>query len=384
MNENHSDENASIDSAAMLRAVELAYRGQGAVEPNPMVGCTVVKHGKIIGEGYHERFGGPHAEVQAISSLSSEVVRGSTVYVTLEPCTHFGKTPPCAELLLKLKPTRVVIGMEDPFPAVSGTGIAKLREHGISVDVGVEFRACERLVRPYLKRQRRGLPWVIAKWAMTLDGRMATYSGDSKWITCDATRQHAHRTRGRMDAICVGIKTALRDDPLLTARPAGSRIATRIVTDSLARLPVSSQLVQTAREFPTLVCCGAAAPTSNIDLLRASGCEVWIESSTSPDERVLGLLQELAKRGHTNVLVDGGARLLGGLFDQRCIDEVHVYIACKLVGGLPQFVPNLGRGLQWMRAAVQLLDVQHHSIEGDFLIQGDCEYGGAGSDGGME
>lgn len=374
MDETCTQDMATTDSEAMLRAVELAYRGQGSVEPNPMVGCVVVKHDAIVGEGYHARFGGPHAEVDALSRLPADVVRGSTVYVTLEPCTHFGKTPPCVDLLLKLEPVRVVIGVEDPFPAVSGTGIGRLREHGITVDVGIEREACERLVRPYRKRLQRGLPWVISKWAMTLDGRMATYSGDSKWITGDASRQHAHTTRGRMDAICVGIETALRDDPLLTARPPGARVATRIVVDSLARLPVSSRLVQTARDFPTLVCCGPAAMSSNIDLLRASGCEVWIGDSISPDERILGLLQELAQRGHTNVLVDGGPRLLGSLFDREWVDEAHVYIACRLVGGTPQFVPNLGQGLQWMRSSVRLEEVQQQSFDGDFLIQGICRY----------
>ena len=272
------------------------------------------------------------------------------------------------------QPKRVVIGLEDPFPAVAGAGIARLRESGIAVDVGVEREACERLVRPYLKRQTKALPWVIAKWAMTLDGRMATSSGDSKWISCDGARENAHATRGRMDAICVGIETALRDDPMLTARPAGPRTATRVVFDSLARLPVSSQLAQTAREFPTLVCCGPSAPSTHIEHLRACGCEVWIERSTSSDDRVLGLLTELAQRGHTNVLVDGGPRLLGSLFDRQLVDEAQVYIACKFVGGSPNFVPNLGQGLRWMRTAIELRDVEQRIIDGDLLMQGSCSY----------
>jgi diaminohydroxyphosphoribosylaminopyrimidine deaminase/5-amino-6-(5-phosphoribosylamino)uracil reductase len=379
MNKNRTDEMAANDSKAMLRAVELAYLGLGAVEPNPMVGCTVVKNGVIVAEGFHARFGGPHAEVQALSPLSSDLVAGSTVFITLEPCSHFGKTPPCADLLIKCNPQRVVVGMEDPNPLVAGQGIAKLREHGITVDVGMERKACERLVRPYLKRLSKGLPWVIAKWAMTLDGRMATFSGDSKWITGEASRQHAHRTRGRVDSIVVGIETALRDDPLLTARPAGSRIAMRIVMDSLARLPVSSQLVQTANKHPTLVCCGPDASATCINQLRRNGCEVWIEESRSPDERLAGLLEELCRRGQTNVLFDGGPRLLGGLFDQRCVDEVHTYIACKMVGGNPQFVPNLGRGLEWMQTAMKLREVEHRSFDDDFFIQGVCEW--AGGDG---
>ncbi len=377
MNENRIDDRATSDSKAMLRAVELATLGQGHVEPNPMVGCLIVKQGTVVGEGYHARFGGPHAEVQAISPLSSDLIEGSTIYITLEPCTHFGKTPPCVDLILKHKPKRVVVGLEDPNPVVAGKGIAKLREHGISVDVGIEKAACERLLRPYSKRLMTGQPWVIAKWAMTLDGRMATYSGDSKWITCDASRLDAHATRGRVDSICVGIETALRDDPLLTARPQGSRIATRIVMDSLARLPVSSQLVQTSKDFPTLICCGPDASTDNVDQIRKHGCEVWIEKSTSAEKRLEGLLCELSGRGHTNILVEGGPRLLGGLFDQQRIDEVHIYIACKVVGGDPRFVPNIGSGLLWIREAMKLREVQHRSIDDDLFVQGVCDWSGA-------
>lgn len=374
MNDDRTFDEFSYDSLAMLRAIQIAYEGQGLVEPNPMVGCVVVKDFNVIAEGCHERFGGPHAEVQAINRLDAATVQGSTLYVTLEPCAHFGKTPPCVDLIIERKPRRVVIGTEDPFPAVAGTGIEALRKNGITVDVGIEREACERLVAPYLKRQRAGLPWVIAKWAMTLDGRMATRTGDSKWITQESTREHAHQTRGRVDAICVGIETALRDDPMLTARPTGQRIATRVVFDSRARLLETSQLVQTAREFPTMICCGPLAASSAIERLRGLGCEVWCDESTTSDERLRSVFKELARRGHTNILVDGGPTLIGGLFDQQLIDETHVYIATKLVGGTPNHVPISGRGIEWMRQAIPLKNVHNKGIGGDWFFQGDCDW----------
>ncbi len=375
MDNDRQHERSMFDSTAMRRAIDLAYRGQGYVEPNPMVGCVIAKDGVVISEGHHERFGGPHAEVEAASKIPPQAIFGSTVYVTLEPCTHFGKTPPCTDLLLKLKPARVVIGIEDPFPQVDGTGIAKLREAGIVVDVGVERDSCERLVRPYIKRLTTGLPWLIAKWAMTLDGRMATFAGDSKWITGEAARQHAHRTRGRVDAMMVGIETAIHDDPMLTARPPGPRKAMRVVMDSLARLPITSRLVQTAKEYPTLVCCSSKmAPLGNIEALLAAGCDVQVETGASPNVRLEGLLRRLSDRGHTNLLVDGGPKLLGGLFDGRWIDEVHVYVATKLVGGAPSHVPLAGYGIEWMRNAVQMRDIQQESIDGDLFIRGFCKY----------
>lgn len=374
MDDDRQHEISTFDSMAMLRAVALAYQGQGYVEPNPMVGCTVAKNGVIVADGFHERFGGPHAEHQALSQLSPHEVRGSTIYITLEPCTHFGKTPPCVDLIVKLQPQRVVVGLQDPFPAVAGSGIRHLRSHGIQVDLGIERQACQNLVAPYLKRQSIGLPWIIGKWAMTLDGRMATFTGDSKWITTETTRQHAHTTRGRVDAICVGIGTALSDDPMLTARPSGPRVAVRVVMDSQAKLPLTSNLVRSAHEFPTLICCGPDALKDNIVRLQSNGCEVLQDSTISVQERTKNMLEELSRRGHTNVLIDGGPRFLGHLFDQQQIDEVHIYLGNKLVGGKPIHVPNASQGIQWMNDAVLLKDVRRDEIGNDTFIRATCSY----------
>ncbi len=358
----------------MQRAVALALQGQGYVEPNPMVGCVVVKDHVIIAEGFHQRFGEAHAEVNALKLLSQEQRTGSTIYVTLEPCTHHGKTPPCIDLVIGSKPKRVVIGACDPFPLVSGSGISKLREAGIQVDLGIESNVCQRLIGPFAKRQKTGTPWVIAKWAMTLDGRMATHSGDSQWITNETARAHAHRTRGRVDAIIVGIGTAIHDDPMLNARPSGPRTARRVVLDSSAKLPLKSKLVATARQYPTWLACGPDAAPSNVTALRSLGCEVWQSQTVDCNERFKELLRHLSDQECTNVVIDGGPRLLGALIDHRLVDEAHVYLGSQLVGGIPNLVPNLGGGVTMMNQAIRLSNTRIESLDGDFFVAGDCLY----------
>ncbi len=363
-----------FDVSMMRRAIELAKQGHGYVEPNPMVGCVVVKNRSIIGEGFHQRFGEAHAEVNALRGLSSEQRQDATIYLTLEPCTHHGKTPPCIDLVLASKPSRVVIGASDPFPPVAGNGIAQLRDAGIRVDVGVESKACQRLIAPFSKRQKTGRPWVIAKWAMTLDGRMATHTGDSKWITNETARRHAHQIRGNMDAIIVGIGTAMKDDPMLNARPAGARLARRVVMDSSAKLSPSSQLVTTAKEYPTLIASGPNAEPTSIAALRSHGCDVWQSDSESWNVRASEFLQYLGKLGCTNILIDGGPTLLGSLFDQKLIDEVHIYLGSQILGGLPNLVPNMGAGASLMNQAIRLNHTSVESLAGDFFVSGDCNY----------
>src|SRR5215210_4216404 len=230
------------DADYMTRALELAGRGRGWVEPNPLVGAVVVRDAAVVGEGWHEKFGQAHAEVNALRQ-AGELARGATLYVTLEPCCHFGKTPPCTEAVIGAGVRRVVSAMLDPFPQVAGQGASRLREAGIVVEVGVGDAAARQLNAPYLKRLRTGRPWVHAKWAMTLDGKIATRTGQSKWITGEAARARVHELRGRMDAIIVGKGTLLADDPLLTARPPGPRAATRVVLAGTAKgLPGSCRL----------------------------------------------------------------------------------------------------------------------------------------------
>lgn len=316
----------------MRRALELAAKGRGLVEPNPMVGCVIARGAEIIGEGFHSRYGGPHAEVNALA-VAGERAAGAAMYVTLEPCCHHGKTPPCTDAILAAGIREVVIAQLDPFPQVSGGGIAALRAAGLDVTVGVLTAEAERLNAPYLKLVRQARPWVIAKWAMTLDGHTATHTGASRWISNEASRAKVHELRGRVDAIIVGRGTATMDDPLLTARPAGPRVATRIVFDSQATLNLDSQLVRTAAEAPVLVAATASAPAERVEHLRKAGCEVFLCPDSTPRDRADALFAELGRRRMTNVWIEGGATLLGSLFDAGFVDEVHAFIAPKILGG---------------------------------------------------
>jgi diaminohydroxyphosphoribosylaminopyrimidine deaminase/5-amino-6-(5-phosphoribosylamino)uracil reductase len=357
------------DEAWMARALELAARGRGAVEPNPMVGAVVVRDGRLVGEGWHQRHGGPHAEVHALTA-AGEQSRGATLYVTLEPCCHHGKTPPCTEAVLAAGVVRVVAAMADPFPRVAGKGTEMLRQAGVPVEVGVGEAEARRLNAPYLKLLAMARPWVIAKWAMTLDGRIATRAGDSKWISNEASRRVAHEIRGRVDAVIVGIGTALADDPLLTARPPGPRVATRIVLDSRLRLPPSSQLVRTAREAPSLFATTALAPAERRDTLMREGCEVLTLPEVEGRVSLPSLLDELGRRRFTNVLVEGGGEILGGFLDAGEIDEVHVFLAPRLMGGAGARPPLLGRGVERVAEMLQLRQPRVEVLDGDVYIHG--------------
>ncbi|HVA49210.1 MAG TPA: bifunctional diaminohydroxyphosphoribosylaminopyrimidine deaminase/5-amino-6-(5-phosphoribosylamino)uracil reductase RibD [Pirellulales bacterium] len=358
-----------LDQWHMRRALELAAQGTGRAEPNPLVGCVIARGAEVIAEGWHGAYGGPHAEIDALS-LAGRRAAGATAYVTLEPCCHFGKTPPCTKALVAAGVRRVVAAMPDPFPEVSGRGAAELAASGIEVELGVLEQDARWLNAPYLKLVQSELPWVIVKWAMTLDGKIATRAGDSRWISSDASRRWVHELRGRVDAIVVGSGTALGDDPLLTARPPGPRRATRVVVDSQATLPLESQLVQTAGEFPVIVAAAASAPAENRHRLADAGCEVLSLSGSGHAERLNELLTELGRRRMTNVLVEGGERLLGHLFALGQIDEVHVFVAPRLVGGVEAPSPVGGSGVARMADALSLHGVQWREVDGDLHFSG--------------
>jgi diaminohydroxyphosphoribosylaminopyrimidine deaminase/5-amino-6-(5-phosphoribosylamino)uracil reductase len=352
----------------MQYALALAERGRGAVEPNPLVGAVVVREGSKVGEGWHQAFGGPHAEIHALTA-AGEAARGSTLYLTLEPCCHFGKTPPCTETVLRAGIRRVVAAMADPFPAVAGKGVGLLRQAGLTVDVGVCESEARRLNAPYLKLLSARRPWVHAKWAMTLDGKIATRTGDSKWISNLASRERVHALRGRMDAILVGIGTALADDPRLTARPAGPRIATRIVLDSTGRLPLDHHLVHGAREAPTLVATTRMLAEAAARL-RERGCEVLELPEQDGRPAVAALLDELGRRRMTNLLVEGGGEVLGSFRDAGEIDEVHVFIAAKLLGGARAVTPIGGKGSATIAEALPLAEWRSEILDGDLYVHG--------------
>jgi diaminohydroxyphosphoribosylaminopyrimidine deaminase/5-amino-6-(5-phosphoribosylamino)uracil reductase len=363
------DDPTLTDAAWMAHALDLAERGRGAVEPNPLVGAVVVRDGLVVGEGWHERYGEAHAEVHALVA-AGEAARGATLYVTLEPCCHQGKTPPCTDALLRAGIGRVVAAMADPFPRVSGQGAAILRAAGVVVTLGVGEAEARQLNAPYLTLLATGRPYVHLKWAMTLDGKIATRTGDSKWISNESSRQLVHQLRGRMDAIIVGIGTVLADDPQLTARPPGPRTATRIVLDSQGRLPSTSLLARTARDVPVWIATTATLPPERAVALETLGCEVLRLPDADRRPSIDALLAELGRRRCTNVLVEGGASVLGSFLDAGVLDEVHVFLTPKIVGGRDALSPVGGVGLARMTEALSLSNWIVETIAGDVRLHG--------------
>lgn len=340
---------ASYD-ALMGRALELARQGEGYVEPNPMVGCVIAHDGPaggkpdVVGEGFHERFGGPHAEVNALAAAGDRA-RGATAVVTLEPCCHTGKTPPCVEALIAAGVAKVVIATLDPFPKVDGGGIAAIDEAGMECVVGVREPEARALLAPYLKLVETGRPWVIAKWAMSLDGKIATRTGDSQWISGPESRALVHQVRGKMDAVVVGAGTLAADDPLLTARPPGPRVPLRVVLGGERPLPLDRKLWRSADEGPVLAVVGKGYPADAAASLTNLGVEVVRADAA-------GLMTTLGERRLTNVLVEGGGKLLGELFDAQLVDEALVFVAPKIIGGSEAPGPVAGSGVERLTNAL--------------------------------
>lgn len=340
------DSESAPDERFMQSALQLAAKGQGSVEPNPMVGCVLVRDNQIIGQGYHAQFGGPHAEVAALNSLRSiGDARGATAYVSLEPCCHHGKTPPCSEALIKAGVQQVVVAMQDPNVQVDGGGLMQLQRAGVSTQVGVLQRNAEKLLAPYLKVVQHRLPYVIAKWAMTMDGKIATSAGQSQWITGPESRAQVHTLRGRVDAIIVGIGTVQTDDPSLTARPPGPRTASRVVF-CRSRLPsVDSQLIQSIDAAPVLLVVSPSITESDVQPLVGRGAEVFRCESSDAEQMVMQSLRFLAQRGATNVMLESGGELLASFSAANQIDECHLYLGPKVFGGATAPGPIGGEGV---------------------------------------
>ncbi|MBN1492028.1 MAG: bifunctional diaminohydroxyphosphoribosylaminopyrimidine deaminase/5-amino-6-(5-phosphoribosylamino)uracil reductase RibD [Phycisphaerae bacterium] len=358
------------DERWMARALRLAARGAGYVEPNPMVGCVLVRGGRLLAEGYHRRYGGPHAEMDALQRCTCSP-KGATAYVTLEPCCHMGKTGPCTEALISAGIARVVVALRDPFPAVAGKGLRRLRRAGMRVDVGAGAADAARLAAPYLKLCRTGQPWVIAKWAQSLDGRIATRTGQSQWISGPSSRHFVHRLRGRVDAIVVGIGTVLADDPLLTCRARRPRrIPTRVVLDSHLRLPRNCRLWRTARQAPLLVVTthDAIRRRHSLGQITAAGAEVLALRTKQGRTDVRLLLAELGRRRMTNVLVEGGAEVLGAFADHRAIDEAFVFVTPRIIGGRTAPAAIGGRGPSTLTELSALHDTVCRRIGTDWLF----------------
>ena len=312
--------------------VALERAVHGIPSPNPHVGAVVVKGGAIVGVGHHERAGEDHAEVAALREAGDKAP-GSTVYVTLEPCNHVGRTPPCTDAIVRAKPARVVVGCRDPNPHVQGLGIERLQSAGIRVDVGCREAEARRLIAPWSKFVTTGVPYVALKLALSLDGRIASRTGASKWVTGPQARARVHLLRAQHDAVMVGIGTALADDPLLTVRDAPGHSPLRVVLDTKLRLPLTSRLVQSAREIPTWVVGTTDAPSSAEDALAERGVEV-IRAPPSAEGRIdpLSALKLLASRGIVTVMIEGGAELAGSVLAGAVVDELHCFIAPLLLG----------------------------------------------------
>lgn len=366
--------------AAMQYAIACAERGLGHVEPNPPVGAILLDvSGNLVAEGWHRKFGGPHAEVECLKAFRAAaqdtelpVLGTLTMFVTLEPCCHTGKTGPCSRALIDARLGHVVVATEDPSPHVNGGGIEELREAGIRVEVGVARSHAQHLIRAFVHSGQTKRPWVHAKWAMTLDGRIATRTGSSQWISNEESRAVVHELRGRMDAILVGAGTAQTDNPTLTARPVGPRIATRIVLDSQAALPENCNLIQTVDQAPVLLVCSADADEQRVQKLESRGVEVLrLPKAASTGRLDIGLLlDELGNRSMTNLLVEGGGQLLGAMSDAGLIDEVHAFIAPKLIGGSTAVSPIGGIGSETVAGGSSLSNVETSQIGDDIYING--------------
>ena len=358
------------DIEYMRRAMELAERGVGFTNPNPMVGAVIVKGGKVIGEGWHERCGEWHAERNAFKNCTVSA-EGATMYVTLEPCCHYGKTPPCTEAIIEHGIARVVIGMEDPNPLVAGKGIAFLREAGIEVVCGIEEEALREQNRVFLKYISTRLPWVALKAAMTLDGKIATRTGDSKWITGAEARAYVHELRHRFMAILVGIGTAVADDPLLNCRIEGRgvRQPIRVVVDSNARLSLESQLVQTAEEYRTIVAYTRFAPEERVKALQEAGVEMLLCEEKEGLVDVRNLLELLGQFGIDSILLEGGGSLNYTFLAEGLADELYAFIAPKIVGGMNAKTPVEGLGVEKMADAITLELKNVLNIGDDVLLK---------------
>jgi diaminohydroxyphosphoribosylaminopyrimidine deaminase/5-amino-6-(5-phosphoribosylamino)uracil reductase len=360
--------NEQDDLKFMSRAIELAKKGTGFVNPNPMVGCVIVKNGKIIGEGFHEYFGGPHAEINALKNVKN--AKNSTLYVTLEPCNHFGKTPPCTERIILEKFSRVVVGMKDPNPLVNGKGIKKLRGAGIAVESGILKNEILKLNEVYQKFITTGLPFVAIKTAMTLDGKIATYTGDSKWISNEKSRSFVHELRHKYAAIMVGVNTVIKDNPELTDRSMHShkKNPVRIIVDSSGRIPAKAKILN-SEVAKTIVATTKNVQPGFVKSMEEKGVEVLICPAKNDKVSLSYLTKSLAKRGIDSILIEGGSTLNFSAIEAGIVDKVYSFISPKIIGGENAKTPVGGAGFSKIEQAVPLNFAETTRMDEDLLIE---------------
>lgn len=355
----------------MKRALALAGSAMGHTSPNPMVGCVVVKDGKIVAEGCHEKYGEFHAERNALTRCAEDV-SGASMYVTLEPCCHTGKTPPCTDIIIEKKIGKVYVGAMDPNPKVAGNGVRILREHGIEVETGILEEECLRINEIFFHYIRTGFPFVAMKYAMTLDGKIASVSGDSKWVTGEKAREHVHLLRKKYSAIMAGVDTVIADDPMLNCRIEEGVNPVRIICDSHLRIPMESQIIRSADRIRTIVAYAEGAEETARKRLETTGVEL-IKTENTEQVFLPRLFQKLGERKIDSVLVEGGGTLHGSLLISGCVSRVYAYIAPKLVGGSVAKSPVGGKGMQTMAEAKELSDIEILSLGEDICMTGRME-----------
>jgi len=365
-------ENDLDDAALMKEALRVAERGRGLVEPNPLVGAVIARRGVVLSRGWHHRFGEAHAEVDALRKLGGPPPADAVMYVTLEPCCHHGKTPPCTKALIKAGIKEVVVATLDPNPRVNGKGVAELRKAGVKVRVGVMEEEARYQNAPYFKRTRTGLPFVTLKWAMSLDGKTATRSGQSRWISNQRSRILAHKLRAVSDVVMVGVGTVLADDPLLTARLfPPQRQQKRVVVDSRGRTPLTSAVVLTAHETPTIIATTRHCPRERAEALRKAGCRVVRLPAKQKRVDMKALLSWLGKQDVTNVLVEGGGSVAASLIEANLVDRIICFIAPVIIGGADAVTPVEGTGVEKVEDALRGRITEIKTLNDNLCIQCD-------------
>ena len=357
------------DRFYMQRAIELAYKGEGRTNPNPMVGCVIVRGDEILSEDYHHEYGRFHAERNAL--LKCVNAQGATAYVTLEPCCHYGKTPPCTEIIIEKKIKRVVIGSRDPNPLVAGKGVQALREAGIEIVQDFMREECDAVNPVFFHYITTGLPYVVMKYAMTLDGKIATYSGKSKWITGAAARQHVHKLRNKYAAIMVGIGTVLADDPMLNCRIDGGKDPLRVICDSSLRIPINSNIVRTAGEIPTMIFTGSSADARKKAELESRGIRVTAAGGEDGRVDLHKVIKHLGGEKIDSILIEGGGEMHESALKAGIVNHVCVYIAPRMFGGRDAKSPVEGTGFESPAEAAIFTNLRYTQLGEDLLIEAD-------------
>ena len=356
----------------MKQAIRLARKGSGQVSPNPLVGAVVVNGDKKVGESWHRFFGGAHAEINALEK-AGELAKQADIYVNLEPCCHYGKTPPCTDALIKAGIRRVFVGMVDPNPAVAGKGIKRLEKAGIKVETGLLENECKKLNEFFIKFVTKKVPFVILKTALTLDGKIATHTGDSKWITCESSREKVHRIRSEVDAVMVGIGTVLYDDPLLTVRlrKKNSLNPLKIIVDSSLRIPLESKVLKPGFADKTIIATSPGRAASKKALaISNTGAQIFKVPLKKKRVDLTKLVELAGRHGISSILIEGGSELGASALESKIVDKTMFFYAPKIIGGTEAKVAVGGRGIKNIADAIQIEDIRISRIKSDFLIEG--------------